>query len=723
MKGLQGLLLTLLTPTAFAQYQAPVVPLDAPPVAAPIEALPSNAGALPAFEYGIDAGVPLSPLEATPLTGSAQGLRGLELPAAPAPARAALAPRSVDGAAPLSRLESLSAPAPRGAELGSVHSAFFDLNVSRTELQHGLGAAEVDAGALQPVALPAGPAAEQLGRRHPRVVVVVDVFQKKAADSTIRLIDILQQKGVQIVFVTNRPDRGADSVDEVLTSRLKARRDHPILVVSSSGAKIYKHASRAANPKPTIPNAQSFTEEEWQSIDQAVLSVAAQKRLSGISVPHRPERDAYLYEAELPQKANVEAFVASVNAKLRSAGVPYKAEAQAHVLTIRAYKPHMAFPRITEALNGLLHRNAFENADEIQVFADSKKSASLLRAFPKNVYIDDTKDEQALASSLGAMLGADSLENRSVFRSKIRSYLEYLRRKAPKLGGGGSFGGWGEWKDQPQELKFYRGVIMHELMGRLYRDMRNGEYHLATLEQAIARLNSMWQNPRRHYVRLPNVLAKTAGSEAWRQKHRKSFNSAKANAVAWLRNYYARKFPSYPDGLLEEVTQNVANLSSDGKSLITVELRSPYTGRRYLIHVRPDRAEVRRGMEGPELIASVYRFGKEKVGAYDETESKLLAMALLKGYTRKDGANYILNGRPVKKVTVQFEYITRTVPYTHDVNDLPKYESEMISLIERMEADPVFQREYEKEQEKEAPRKARKPAKKPAAKRTSRGSR
>jgi hypothetical protein len=713
---MKGLLLTLLAPSAFAQYQLPTAPLDAPPAASPIQTAPLTP-ALPALETSFSSELaPLSPLETLPTERLSSPLSS---PVASPLAPAASMPAQIgQEAAPLSGLESLAAPSARTSP-ASLQSAFFDLSALRPDGVSGLGAAPETIEAAGPTSAETG----ALGRMYPRVAVIVDVLKGKASQATIRLIDILQQKGVRVVFVTNRPDRGRGSVDEVLTSRLPARLSNALLIASSAGAKIYTHSSKAKNPRPTIPNAAALTIEEWKLITRAVKETAKQRRLEDVQLPSRPEREAFSYKAKLPEKTNAEAFAKRLNSKLRSAGLPYLAEPQSQGFIIRAYRPHLAVPRIVEALKKAVHRDVFDRPQEMLVIADPKRSASLLKAFPKGTHIQAVSDEASLRKALGAVLGDDSLEKVSVNRSKLRQYLEWLRRKEPKPDFSGGGGSWGMSRtDHPRDLAFYKGVLMYELMGRLYRDMRNGEFQLATLDQAESRLRSMWMNPKRNYVRLPAALLRTAANEKWRQKHRKAFMGELMSAQGWLRNYYGRTFPNYPVGLMQQVIQNLVNLSSDGMALSTVELVSPFTGRRYLIHHRPARAELRRGPDGLLLVAEAYRFGREKTGLPDEVESKLLAMAMLKGYAqkignrydeegrsigpdpdRKTGDQYLVNNQPVKQVLVNIEYHARTVPYLVDVEDLPKAESEITSLIERMEADAAFQREYKKNNEEAHP--------------------
>src|SRR5205085_1594702 len=103
-----------------------------------------------------------------------------------------------------------------------------------------------------------------------------------------------------------------------------------------------------------------------------------------------------------------------------------------------------------------------------------------LKTFPKGSYVHAVQDEASLNQALQALLGADSLQNVSVFRSKVRRYIEWVSFREPKADRGG--GSWsGPAPSYSRDMAFYEAVIMRELMNRLFRDMRNGEYHLATL--------------------------------------------------------------------------------------------------------------------------------------------------------------------------------------------------------------------------------------------------
>ncbi|MEK7859377.1 MAG: hypothetical protein AAB320_09580 [Elusimicrobiota bacterium] len=579
----------------------------------------------------------------------------------------------------------------------------------------------------------------KLGKLYPRVVMILDTLSGPASDKLVSRIETLVQSGVHVVFVTARPEKGEDSADSLLVSRLKVRTGNPVIVVSYNGARISARSSRAENPKPLIEDLGGFADNtiaRFQKTNETVKAALGLKgKLAEFSVPSEENRQ--IYGAELPKGTDMAAFTRAYNDSLRRAGLKYKIEAGVRADGTPYFITQATALKLntTRLFNGLYAqypelRQTLKN-DEILVLADSTKASSFLKSLPgKGYYIHGVTDGASLETALGAVLGQGALDKVSVIRSKLRSYTDWVEARA-KYGAstkGGQSGGGGRVMPAShsryyRDLGFYRGILIYDIMGRLYHFMRKGQYAEASPEAAENLLNRMWYNPRAMGVRISDDMEAVRHTGRWKSLQRGYLETSKV----WLRNYYKRNFKDFPNGVSEKVVGTMINLSRDSKNGIVLEYASPFTGRRYMVHLLPARAHLERDDKGNLLVAHVYRSGKEPFEDEfeDSIEMNLLARAMLQGYAdkRPDGHWYV-NDEADPRVKVVFHYNTRDLSRIQSVPEIEARAADVTALIEKMLSDKEFQAHWDEQEAKNskvtagAAKKAKQKADKKAAKKT-----
>jgi hypothetical protein len=578
-----------------------------------------------------------------------------------------------------------------------------------------------------------------LGRLYPRVVMILDTLAGPASDKLVKQIEKLADAGVRVVFVTARVDKGEDSAESVLVSKLKRRVGNPVIVVSANGARITAHNSKAEHPKPLIEDLDGLSANAvaaFQKIGKASLTKQGVKgELVEFGVP--AVEGAHIYGAELPAGADLKKFVSSYNEMLRNRGMKYKVEGvagpdgrnyfftQSTALKLNTSRLFNAVFAQNPDLRGSLTR------EQVLVLADSTKAANFLKSLSqteevsgKGFFIHGVKDEASTVSALDAVLGNAALDKVVVTRSQLRAYSEWLDARAkwgtsPRSAGSGSgFSAGKKGGRFSRDLGFYRGIIMYDLMGRLYHLLRNGQYANASPEAAQDLLEAMWKNPRANGVRINDEMdasLRALRKTAWgRQMLHGYYDTAKT----WLRGYYKRNLPNFPIGVSEKVVGTMINLARDSKNQIVLEYASPYTGRRYTIHALPARAHLERDDQGNLLVAHVYRTGKEPYEAEfeDSVETNLMAAMMLAGYAdKRDDGKWYVNDEANPRVKVVFHYMTRDLNRIMTPEELEASSQEVTTLIEKMQADPEFLEHWNEQQEAE--RKAAEGAKKSAARR------
>jgi hypothetical protein len=234
----------------------------------------------------------------------------------------------------------------------------------------------------------------------------------------------------------------------------------------------------------------------------------------------------------------------------------------------------------------------------------------------------------------------------------------------------------------------------------------------------------MWYAPLKHGVYVNKGLAKIMSTPAWKAQSRGYLEYANS----YLTNFYFREFGDYTRAA-RNVQENYVGLSTDRKSLITLEFVSSATGKLYKIHTRIPRVMRLETAEGLALTAYAYRTGKETPDDGEEFLARVLAMAMLKGHARKGTDGKWHHGSPEGKVitslNVQLEYRTSARVHIFNTDDFLRLEEnqtvngpivqEIISAIEREEADAEYQAYYA-EQEQVATKDDMKKPKKAAVK-------
>lgn len=575
-----------------------------------------------------------------------------------------------------------------------------------------------------------------LAQLYPRVVFVQDVFSGPASDKTVEYVNKLVDAGVHVVFLTWRPHRGADSADSILMERVKQSRNNPVIVVSYNGGKVSLHG-RAANPKPLIESVGAFPAEALAKI----------KKLANVVEAVPTDAEAFSVTVKLVEGVKSPSLNAQINAlnrKFKAAGLDYKAEAHPNVpgaAIIHSMPLRFSLARVMQALETqFAGENLSKTPEKFLILSDSVKSPRFSTAFPKNSEIQVVRGGAAMENVLGAVLGDRALGSVSLKLGKLRQYVEYwepahsrARSYEPDAvggsGGGGSVRRAAGDRETNKMFAMYVGTIMFRMMAQLYDDIFRGQHQLAKLTVLQAQLRSMWYAPLKHGVYVNKGLAKIMSTPAWKAQSKGYLEYANS----YLTNFYFREFGDYTRAA-RNVQENYVGLSTDRKSLITLEFVSAATGKLYKIHTRIPRVMRLEMAQGLTLTAYAYRTGKETPDDGEEFLARVLAMAMLKGHARKGADGKWHHGSPEGKVieslNVQLEYRTSARLHIFKAEDFLRLEEgqtvngpivqEIISAIEREEADAEYQAYYA-EQEQEATKddlKKKKPAakKKPVAK-------
>lgn len=572
-----------------------------------------------------------------------------------------------------------------------------------------------------------------LAQLYPRVVFVQDVFSGPASEKTVEYVNKLVDAGVHVVFLTWRPHRGADSADSILMERVKQSRNNPVIVVSYNGGKVSLHG-RAANPKPLIESVGAFPADALAKI----------KKIATVAEAVPTEAEAFSLTVRLDDtKTNpsVSAQISALNRKLKAAGLDYTAEVHPTALgtaIIHSQPLRFSLARVMQALETqFAGENLTASSGKFLILADSVKSPRFSTSFPKNSEIQVVRGGEAMENVLGAVLGDRALGSVSLKLGKLRQFVEYWepshqrsRSYEPDAvggsGGGGSVRRAAGDRETNKMFAMYVGTIMFRMMAQLYDDIFRGQHQLAKLTVLQAQLRSMWYAPLKHGVYVNKGLAKIMSTPAWKAQSKGYLEYANS----YLTNFYFREFGDYTRAA-RNVQENYVGLSTDRKSLITLDFVSSATGKLYKIHTRIPRVMRLEMAQGLTLTAYAYRTGKETPDDGEEFLARVLAMAMLKGHGRKGADGKWHHGSPEGKVieslNVQLEYRTSARLHVFKAEDFLRLEEgqtvngpiiqEIISAIEREEADAEYQAYYaEQEQEATKDDLKKKTAKKPAAK-------
>ncbi|MBI5246791.1 MAG: hypothetical protein HY923_06385 [Elusimicrobia bacterium] len=557
----------------------------------------------------------------------------------------------------------------------------------------------------------------KLGRLYPRVVVILDTLDKPATkeDKIVKHIETLVTNGVKVVFVTARPEKGENSAESMLVGQLKVRTGNPVLVVSYNGARVTSHSSRAENPKPLIPDQLPFAEKTVARFREITADVNAKLGVKGKSSEFgQPSLEApFIYGGTLPQGVDAAKWSAAFNRSLKAAGFAYKIElsknaegettwlTQSTALKLNANRVFNAVYAAAPELNPELGGAGILKPQQVLILADPAKAPSFLQALPgKGYFIHGVSDTSGLERAMEAVLGGKALDQVAVNKYELRDYIEWLSRRqrygsssAPQ-GKGGRAGVIAPRRSGDasgfSKVPFYRGIIVKEVMSRLYHLMKNGAYEESTLDAGIDLLEKLWKYPEANGIHLPEELKLGRQTGAFKAQQKGGLEGSKR----WLKNYYHRHFPDFPRGVNQKVAGRLLRLARDGDS-VTLQYESPYTGRSYKVFVRPDRTELWEDEKGYILVAHVYRTGKEpyQKGFDENIEVNLIGRALLEGDAQKraDGRWYV-NGEADPRIQVVFHYMTRDLQAIMTPEQVDSHTPEVTALIEKRENDKEYQK-------------------------------
>lgn len=640
----------------------------------------------------------------------------------PAPAAAA-APRALGAA------ESFAAGlAPReGEQAGSARAEglshrFFD-------------AAAPNDGADGAAAIPGAPAAPAPESNHPRVVFLLDVFQGPISEKLARYIDVLVEQKVQVVIVTDRPESGPGSINEVALSKLKAKRENGVIVVASNGAKIFAYSSsRSQQQKPLVPNTPGFPEAALSAFDTLNGELAAKfgvpvpvatryvdgKGKAASTLSYSLSLPAELSEKASPKSGKLRAdlWVAALNARLRKSGAPYTFElfvdgdgglsAVTHATPLRG-----SLGRIREALKVSMNGQDMvgDHPEKTLIIADPAWWKNFQRQ-PELARVNflGAKTAADAENQLGAMLGDLSLQQVYVDRYMVESYVRWKHYQggrsegedldAPAGGRSGGFGGGSRASKDGREMGpmyLWRAAVVSKILELMGKELRDGSWEQLkdqTLDSHVRTLykGKALQAGSQVYMPFQNEqVAEARGKSLWG----KYSPTHLAYAQRFVRNLKKQLLPNFPMDV-RDFAETIHRLGSEAMSRTTLMFRNVLTGRMYKVGTRVPLSTLDMTPEGQTFTGHVVRTGK-RVPEVDDFTAKMMALALLKadGVVAKADGTWEVNHLPLERIRIDFHYYRVTIPYVFTPKDLVGVELEVTSAIEKMLADEKFIAHYE----------------------------
>ncbi len=654
------------------------------------------------------------------LNGGVPSIQGLLAPTLSAPstlipAQAAVPAAAVPAPAAITALSGLSArvlPA-ASAEGGDAAKA------ASNEAFDGVAPREADD--AEPLTAADG---SPLGQLYPRVVFIQDVFSGPASENSVKYVNTLVKAGVHVVFLTWRPLKGAGSAEEILLSRVKQSRNNPVIVVSYNGGKITLHG-RAANPTSLIENVGAFPADALAKIKGVVESFSQEAGGSASLEASPTDKEAFSLRIRVDApvdaggRVSPSAQAAALNEKLQNAGLSYKAEAHPSgdgSLILHSMPLRFSLARVMQALDTqFAGENIPGNPDKFLILADSEKSPRFSTSFPPKSELQVVKDGGAIEIVLGDVLGDRKLKPVSIKFAKLRQFVEYWEprhvavpspgRSEGWSGGGGSQGG---DRQTRRMLSGYVGTIISSLMAQAYDDVFQGQDHLARLTALQAKLGEMWYNPLKYGVWISQEMARGMADPAFKSMSKGFLRYANQ----FLVDFYLREFGDFSRAMAV-IRDTYVGLSTDGKSLITIMLRSAATGQLFKIYIRIPRTMKHYDAVGLSLTAHVYRTGKESPNDGEEFLARTYALALLYGHGRKGADGKWHYGSPtgplLSSLNVQFESRGTARIKTFSAEEFLSIEEgkevngplaqDLISAILRQEASAEFQEFYKLQEE------------------------
>lgn len=556
---------------------------------------------------------------------------------------------------------------------------------------------------------------------HPRVVMIVDTLSGPASDELVGRIEKLADLGVRVVFITARADKGPNSADEVLMSRLRVRMNNPVIAITYNGARVTAKSSKAENPKPLIEDQEGFSDSVKENFRKVNAELKKALNVEATEV----DSSEHVYAVELPASADLAKAASLYNAKLRRLGYNYRVEGRRdeegrQYLFTQSTALRLNIGRIFRGLFAQ-HPNLRDDLrrEEVTILVDGSKAPKFVKALRESeelpgrgFHMPTVKNAGELESALGGILGVEALKKEHVTRYQLRTYLEYkeqIKRWGQARSSGGTGGGGKSMQPKKygklyRQMAFYRGVIMYDLMGRIYKTLRKGQFFDASPEAAQETLEKMWNFPLTNGVRLSPELEQARNSPETKGIWRALSKGYLETSKIWLANYYKRNFPGdWPSGVNQRVIGTLMNLAQDGKNQIKVEYTSPVA--RYQISMMPARTNVYKGADGHWVLEGhVYRTGAEPYQEEfeDSIEKNLLAHAMLRGYADPRDGKWYVNGEADPRIRIVFHYMTRDLDSTMTPEQVGQDSANITTLISEMLADADFMAFWEEQEAENA---------------------
>lgn len=534
----------------------------------------------------------------------------------------------------------------------------------------------------------------------PRTLVVHDAFGETATSDDARLLQALIDKGVRVVFLTDRPARGAGSAEEALISRLTPREGNPVTVASEGGARI--SFVEAGGRWTTASEAGAFEPSELQKFGGAAAKALASLRVAGAA-----EADAsnpYAHRLRIPASVPAEraeevrkGFVQKFNAAMKTAGLPYRMQADPadpRAGVVRSMTHALALGRIGRALTERFPGSE-EQGRETQLLVGADL-LGLIASSPASVpgplrgaAAANPADAASLSDSLAALLDEKSLPAAEVSMTDLRAHIDFWR---PQFAGAGK-----KAQSQLGQFGLFTWKVLHGLMTDFYVDAAQAGKKYASLKMLSDELDRRW-----------GLKTGDKGFDSYRaRKGREASSEYLRHARTFLTNFWNREVGDYQ--LAKDEIR--ANLMTEGSVFTNVPLRSPFTGRRYTLGVSVDRVMKLDTSNGRELNATVYRFGREEATEGDAANARAVALAVLRAYGRKGTdlrwRQQSVSGPVIARISVQVEYLKRSRTFDFSPAELLTIESDgmvaqgpetlaLVNAVEREQSDAAYLKSLKK---------------------------
>ncbi|TPW20644.1 MAG: hypothetical protein FD126_1480, partial [Elusimicrobia bacterium] len=515
----------------------------------------------------------------------------------------------------------------------------------------------------------------------------------------IARLQALIDQGVHIVFLTDRPGRGTGSAEEVLLSRLTPREGNPVTVASDGGARI--SFVEAGGAWTTSSEAGAFEARELER-----FSAAAAKALSSMRVAGEAQADAssaFSHALKLPASVPAEAveatrkaFITKFNASMKSSGLPYRMQTDpldSRAGVIRSMTHTMALGRIGAALEsrfpGLEGRETQLLVGSGLLGTISAAPAAVPGPF-RGAALANPEGAAAISDALAAVAGDGALPAAEVSMTDLRSHIDFWKPQFADSNGKAKSSGMGQFG-------LYTWKILHTLMTDFYIDAAQAGNKYWNQKLLLEELDRRWSG---------KTGEKTFDSFRAR-KGKEASGEYLRHARTFVSNFWNREVGDY--ALAKDEIR--ANLMTEGSVFTNIPLRSPFTGRRFVLGVSVDRVMKLNTARGRELSASVYRFGREEATEGDAANARAVALATLRAYGRKGTDlkwhQQSVGGPVIARISVNVEYLKRSRTYDFTPEELLSIEADgtvsqgpetlaLVNAVEREQNDAAYQKSLKK---------------------------